>query len=458
MRDFRWQGLIWALVLLPSMALGQPTLFQPDLQAIQYYPRTHQETGYTPADIVLQDGFGRTVIFEILNLTPYNIRYTNSTLSDQMDLNRKVNKAFAFAPVGVPSVIPPGSTGFQGLEGIPGTHPRSFVMAWNDYPGTVEETKLNWVAEGVDFLSCTNRLDPSTCSTEQKNVYLGLWMSRIAPPDPLKSDTIADVFNIINEITSYLAFVIDPLNPLGWWAMFSSTYALVQDPGFLEQQTTTSDGGKMYVSAYPLPTFDRECFQKNNSATWLITDNSGEPDQYLSCTPGTRVGESSDGYKAQWANTDSGPAPAELVVLTSVVRGQMTAPSTVSYSPGSVAHVMITVMTATQYEHDRMFALAQAPPPMAGGSPGVLDLEKEKVAKEVRKFRDKYGAEGRRAAHAVIARLAPGQREYMSVAVHTLLQHRPISKEEEKFLLDLIKQSEKYLRDSRKQARKEGPD
>jgi hypothetical protein len=44
----------------------------------------------------------------------------------------------------------------------------------------------------------------------------------------------------------------------------------------------------------------------------------------------------------------------------------------------------------------------------------------------------------------------------MSVAVHTLLQHRPISKEEEKFLLDLIKQSEKYVRDSRKQARKEG--
>jgi hypothetical protein len=455
MRDFHWQGLTWALVLVPSLALSQAQWIPIELQTL-YFPNTHKETGYTPADMVLQDGVGRTVIFEILNLTPYKIHYTDSSLYDQTNRDRKINTTFAFAPVGVPSVIPPGSTGFQGLEGIPGTHPRSFVIAWNDYPGTIEQTKLNWLLEGVDYLSCTNRLDPSTCSTEQMNVYLGLWMSRIAPPDPLKSAVIADVFNIVNEITSYLAFVLDPLNPLGWWAMFSSTYALVQDPGFLEQQTTSSDGLKMYVSAYPLPTFDRECFQKNNIGTWLQTGNTGEPDQYLSCTPGTRAGESSDGYKAQWADTDSGPAPAELVVLTSVVRGKKTVPSTVDYHPGSVAHVMITVMTATQYEHDRMFVLAQAPPPMAGGSPGVLDLEKEKVVKEIRKFRDKYGAEGRRAAHAVIAKLAPGQREYMSVAVHTLLQHRPISKAEEKFLLDLIKQSEKYIRDLRKQARKEG--
>lgn len=456
MRAFRWQGLIWALVL-PSMALGQAQVLQPDVLALQYFPRTHQDTGYTPADMVLQDGVGRTVIFQLLNLTPYNIRYTASPLNDQTNRDRKINTTFSFAPVGIPSIIPPGSTGFQGLEGIPGTHPRSFVMAWNDYPGTADQTKLNWVMEGVDYLYCTDRLDPSTCSTEQTNVYLGLWMSRIAPPDPLKSAVIADVFNIVNEITSYLALVLDPLNPLGWWAMFSSTYALVQDPGFLEQQTTISDGLKMYVSAYPLPTFDRECFQKNNSATWVNTGNSGTPDQYLSCTPGTRLGESSDGYKAQWADTDSGPAPAELVVLTSVVRGKPTvANSTSEYNPGSVAQVMITVMTATQYEHDRMLVLAEAPPPMAGGSPGVLDLEKEKVVKEVRKFRDKYGAEGRQAAHAVIARLAPGQREYMSGAIHTLLQHRPISKEEEKFLLDLIKQSEKYLRDSRKQVREEG--
>ena len=250
-----------------------------------------------------------------------------------------------------------------------------------------------------------------------------------------------------------MAFGFDPINPLGWWAMFSSTWALVQDPGFLEQQTQLSDGLKMYVSAYPLPTFDRECFQKNNSATWVNTGNYGTPDQYLSCTPGTMVGESSDGYKAQWADTDSGPAPAELVVLTSVVRGQKQ-PDTWAWSNelGTVPHVMITVMTATQYEAGRVTLLAQAPPSMAGGSPGVIDLEKEKVVRKVRKFHDKYGVEGFRAVHAVIAGLAPGQREYMSDAVDTLLQHRSISKEEEKFLLDLLKQSEKYIRDSRKPA------
>lgn len=450
----RWHGLALMLAL-PAMAQAQ--LLPPDVAALQYYPRTHLETGYTPADVVLQDGFGRTVIFDLLNLTPYNIRYTASPLNDQTDLDRTVNKAFAFAPVGVPSIIPPGATGVNGTEGIPGTHARTFVMSWNDYPGTVEQSKLNWVVENVDYMSCTRRWDPTTCTSEKMNVYLGLWLSRIAPPDPLKSDVIADVFNIVNGVTSMIALGLDPFNPLGWWAMFSSTYALVQDPGFLDQQKQISDGVKMYVSAYPIPTFDRECFQKNNGATWAGTGNTGTPDQYLSCTPGTMVGESSDGYKAQWADTDSGPAPAELVVLTAVVRGQKQ-PDTWAWSTelGSVPHVMITVMTATQYETDRMFVLAQAPPPMAGASPGTLDLEKEKVVKEVRKFRDKYGADGRRAALMVIASLAPAQREYLSTAVHTLLQHRPISKTEEKFVLDLIARSERYLRDSRKAARGEG--
>jgi len=454
--DVRRYGLALMLAL-PSVALGQAQLFQPDALAVEYFPRTHADTGYTPADIVLQDGFGRTVIFEILNLTPYNIHYTKGSLTDESDMDRMVNKAFDFAPAGIPSVIPPGATGVNGKAGIPGTHPRMFVISWNDYPGTVERTKLNWVVEGVDYLSCVDRSDPTTCTTAQLNVYLGMWLSRISPPDPLKSDVIADVFNIVNGVTSAMSFAFDPFNPLGWWAMFSSTYTLVQDPGFLEQQTQLGDGVKMYFSAYPMPTFDRECFQKNNSATWVGTGNVGTLDQYLSCTPGTMVGESSDGYKAQWADTDSGPAPAELVVLTSVVRGQKQ-PDTWSWSTelGTVPHVMVTVMTAAQYETDRMLVLAQAPPPMAGASPGVLDLEKDKVVKEVRKFREKYGTEGRAAALTIIAGLAPGQREYLSEAVHTLLQHRPISKQEEKFLLDLIKQAERYIRDSRKEAQEEG--
>lgn len=455
-RDLRRHGLSLLLVL-PSVALGQAQLPLSDDLASEYYPRTHEETGYTPADMVVQDGFGRTVIFEILNLTPNNIRLSASSVKDEQDLNRKVNKAFPFAPVGIPSVIPPGATGFKGSVGLPGSHPRMFVMSWNDYPGTVEQTTLNWVVEDVEYLYCTNRVDPATCTTEQMNVYLGLWLSRIAPPDPLKSDVIADIFNIVNEAASALSFVLDPLNPLNWWAAFSSTYALVQDPGFFELQEKPNDGVKLYMSAYPLPTFDRACFQKNNSATWLGTGNAGTPDQYLSCTPGTMVGDSSDGYKAQWADTDSGPAPAELVVLTSVVRGQKQ-PDYWSWSVelGTVPHVMITVMTASQFETGAMLTLAQAEPPMAGEAPGSLELEKEKVVKEIRKYRDKYGIEGRRAALTVIAGLAPGQREYLHEAVHALLQRRPISKQEEKFLLDLIKQSEQYIRESRKEARKEG--
>lgn len=50
MRDFRWQGLILALVLLPPMAFGQPTGYEPALQALQHHPRTLQEAGHASAD------------------------------------------------------------------------------------------------------------------------------------------------------------------------------------------------------------------------------------------------------------------------------------------------------------------------------------------------------------------------------------------------------------------------
>ena len=447
---FRWHALALALVL-PSIAIGQVTVLPPDLAAQQYFPRTHTEEGYTPADMVMQDGFGRTAIFEILNLTPYALRYATASLSDQTDRERHTNKAFTFAPVGLPSIIPPGSTGTDGKVGIPGTHPRMFVLSWNDYPGTIEKSHLNWVVQDVDYLSCISRLDPSTCTNEKMNVYLGLWLSRIAPEDPLKSDVIADIFNIVNEVAGLLSIVTDPLNPLSWWAMFSSTYTLTQDPGFLEQQMSPGDGRKMYVSTYPVPTLDTECFQKNNSATWVNSGHTGEPDTYLSCTPGTRTGESSDGYKAQWADTDSGPAPAEILVLTSVVRGKKINFGEHWLVLGSVPHVRITVMTASQYGVGTVFALAQSRPPMAGEAPGSLDLEKEKVVKEVRKFRDKYGIEGRRAALTVIAALAPGQRQYLADAVHMLLQRRPISKQEEKFVLDLLKQAHRLVQASRKE-------
>jgi hypothetical protein len=145
------------------------------------------------------------------------------------------------------------------------------------------------------------------------------------------------------------------------------------------------------------------------------------------------------------------------VVLTSLIRGKKDGLSYhLDYKPATVPQIMITLITATQYETEKMFLLAQAPPPMAGAVPGVLDLEKEKVVKEIRKFRDKYGSEGRRAAQTIIAGMAPGQREYLSEAVHTLRQHRPISKEEEMFVLGLIKQSEKYIRDSQKKENEEG--
>jgi hypothetical protein len=50
MRVIRSQGLVWAAVLLPSMALGQSQIYQSDLQALRHDPPTQQDTGYSTTD------------------------------------------------------------------------------------------------------------------------------------------------------------------------------------------------------------------------------------------------------------------------------------------------------------------------------------------------------------------------------------------------------------------------
>ena len=82
----------------------------------KYYPHD-QLSNPTPADLLTYSGIGRSIIVQILNLTPYRITYKQpdpnwvdgvevASLQNMTDKYRWTKKSFMFAPVGVPEQIP----------------------------------------------------------------------------------------------------------------------------------------------------------------------------------------------------------------------------------------------------------------------------------------------------------------------------------------------------------------
>lgn len=453
-----WLHVIASLALLvpPLAAPAQgvtPPPPPPPSPTEDYYPRTHLEDGTTPADLVMQDGHGKTVIVKILNLTPYTMEAVSASLADQTDRNRATAKSFTFAPVGVPSPIPPG-TDATGLHGDTTAHPRSMVVAWNDGPGTVARSHFMWTMKGVDWHDCGSPGCVLACCPKKSDAVMGLWLTRDEPED-FGADMFAFMMSVVDEAISLIGLVLDPLNPLSWYGAFQGALDMADDLQFLADQAKELGTVPLYVSAYTIPERNRECYQRNNALTWAATTGLPPPPEgYLACTPGTTVGESGDGYAAQWGDTQSGPAPSEIVALTTVMRGRLAEQGLAGQDNNKLGYapvVMVTVMTATQYDAAHVLQLARARPPMAGAQPGTNDLEKEKIVREARRFREKYGDEGRRALAWVIASYGPEQRQLLRDTVLTLLERNAISKEQEKFVHDLLKQAQQLVLQSRKE-------
>lgn len=433
-----------------------------------YYPRSHLLLDASSSDIVMQEGIAETFVFKMLNLTPYRMELTEASRALLAERTGKSQSrtnlgAFAFAPLGVPSVIPPGTIDLAGMLGDPATHPRNFVLGWHrwgEYP-TVQ-THLNWVVKDVRYPPCVDSGDPATCTTN--DLYLGLWLSYVQPTDALAEGSFTMIQSMTEEMLAFLGVLTDPLNPLAWMAFGFATHNIVEaGTAFGEQQRTPDEGQKVYVSAYVIPDWNRNCFILNNPYTWQYTGHTGEPQPpayYQSCSPTTsRTGsEDSDAYDAGWDKYFAGDGPAALVVLTTGLRGRAAHPtprganSNEDVQLGSLPVVSVVVMTGQQYEMAQALLIMSQRPPMATARPGPVDLDKEKVVKEARKFRDKYGVEdARRALGWTVVSLGPEERLVLREAVLTLLDRNPLQTEQERFLLGLLKRAERLVKDWRKE-------
>jgi hypothetical protein len=281
----------------------------------------------TKADLLLIGGKSKTVVIQLLNLSPYTITQDVShiTALDSLDKNRDTGKKSMFAPVGWPGTLP----GLKGTFLQPDTktntwvfkpddtnttvHPYSFVAAWDDFGGYVEHSTMGWMI---------NNVYTDTQGTLTHNVPLRFWFTRVKPPGALQSSTFKLICDYIKEFVSIIGVMAFPIPPM-WVHAFTATAELADDM-YKTLNTQDTGGDKMYFSAYVAPDTCSNC----------ITPT------VLSSTSTT------DGVDVQWA-TGADEWAANVVVTTHLLRGKDNGLE--GFRDGRVPIVNVTVWDAGSY-------------------------------------------------------------------------------------------------------------
>ncbi|HEY3416044.1 MAG TPA: hypothetical protein VGM23_04075 [Armatimonadota bacterium] len=400
-----------------------------------YYPY-NQLSQPTPADLMAYSGRAKTIVVQMLNLTPYNIRYVPTpqvragvaNLNQQISVNRNAQKSFIFAPVGVPNLIPGVSA--QAFPDLPGynpayintdSHPRSAVFAWDDQKDFVDKSSVFWTVEGVRYYTCNG------CPTQRADVPLGLFMSRVKPEGSLRTGFLPVLVDIVKIGATMVKITIDPVNPLNWIKAFLGMKELADDALFAQQQKAADEAGKMYVSAYTIPEVSTPCYLDNSKT---------------GCMPSALYND--DATEAQWGTATGGYATAALVVTTHVLRGQPAEQSWIENIDGrrgklgSLSFVMVTIMRSEDYI--AAYAAKVAQMPRVAAAPGRIEVSADVRANfdQLRKLLAKHDLRGLDALRFVIGVLDPWQRQDLRGVIQSVLAGEPVTNAQRQALHKLI--------------------
>ena len=319
----REPSIYWSLYLL--LVLGFIAGMAINAAAEYVPPNTEPPT---KADLLLIGGKSKTVVIQLLNLSPYaitaDVAYITALNSTNKD--RTVNKHSMFAPLGWPNIIPglkgtfvqPDSATktwvFKPDDTNTTTHPYNFVAAWDDFGNYVNHSTMGWTI---------NNVYTDTQGDETRNVPLRFWFTRVAPEGFLKSDGFKLICDCIKEFVSVIGVMAFPIPPMWVHAVTGA----VELSGDLYKTLNTQDtgGDKMYFSAYVAPDTCSNCI----SPTVLSSSTS-----------------STDGVDVQWA-TGADLWAANIVVTTHLIRGKDE--SLEGFRDGRVPIVNVTVWDAGSY-------------------------------------------------------------------------------------------------------------
>jgi hypothetical protein len=292
----------------------------------------------TPADLVTVDTLSKTLVIQMLNLTPYTITAAADTVpTDNTDMDRNTKKSMILAPVGWPKTLPPlnGSwtTDANGLqmfvpdrEANNTVHPLSFVVGWDGRGKYVDHSAIGWTIEKVDNIGH---------SGATQDVPLRFWFTRTKPESILQSGLFKLISEAVFEAIHLVTVLVEPGRVLPGIESFVGLLELAEGADeFSEKNSTDTGGAKMYFAAYVVPD---NCLSGD---TCTPAVNSSVPDQ------------SSDAADVQWGTID-GEFSANLVVSTLMIRGQDYEASMSTYGPlgGQVPIVSVTIMTAEDYAY-----------------------------------------------------------------------------------------------------------
>src|SRR5512146_1218744 len=249
----------------------------------------YTHTPPTGVDLVSYGGNANTLVVQVVNVTPYPIQFKEASLSmqDQMDQDRKTEKSFMIAPVGVPQLIPRAPEQAFVLPYLPNgqpnpdydpdyvnteTRPYSFVLSWDDKGGYVEDNSLTWTIKGVECFEAY--VNQHYCQPTE-GVDLGVCRILKAATPPTAGYYWDLVKTILSRALSIVAVVIAPESPRTWTSFFLGTGSIVDKSGFNLQQLTADEGSedaaaqneKWYIAAFPIPYKTVPCYTSDPECT-----------------------------------------------------------------------------------------------------------------------------------------------------------------------------------------------
>ena len=319
----------------------------------------------TSSDMVVHEGNQKTIVVQIMNLTPFDIQLKNTnvgsipdasatsvTAEDQgemIDRTRRTKKSFMFAPVGLPRIIPGLPAESFNHDSDPNyyntqSRPYSMVFSWDDRGGYVEDSWIKWTLKDVQYSKVINGAEvPQT----PMDVEMGLWMYRSQPPEEeLKSGYFSIVSSSVFAAFHTFALIVEWENPMAWIEEFVALAELGKGViEFAEENTKADDGYQMYLASYVIPNPTSPCMAEGTCypGVWSSDPSAEATDAVANFYAGYEMG-----YPA-------GAAEASLVVSTHLLRGHsapMCATEDLQSQPcplGSVPILMVTVWRASDW-------------------------------------------------------------------------------------------------------------
>ena len=359
---------------------------------------------YTPqqnTDLSVDNGNGKTLSVMLLNLTPYKMTFIgqdmNFTGIHDTDPNKA--KSFAFAPVGVPSIIPAAAK-------TPRPYP--MVFAFTDNVNNVESYLAQWKFDKITVL------DFQGLSKSSDNVILSLNIHRNDKDDaPSKAGLFKAVAGLVKDVVK---LAVESENPLVWLETFSGAAEVAKEgANFSKENAKNQQGQKTYVSAYVLPEGDKD-----------DTNNRTRPGATI--PPGVKP----DASRKTWADDAviveqadlAGSPQASIVVSTQVLRTQDT------------ARMMVTVMTSDQYTATAAAINLQS----------AANLGLSKSGSDLHKALSQQGIQAKKQLHSLIQTMTPAQKTALLAATQAILAGKQPTADQEAHLVKVAAAMAKHAK------------